>query len=85
MIALTAWLPVVAVLLVQPPVAVHDAVLADDQVSVELVPLAILVGFAVSVTDGCAATVTVAEPLALPPVPEHVREYVPLAVMPLTS
>jgi hypothetical protein len=68
------WLPVVAVLLVQPPVAAQELALFADQVSVALPPAAMLVGFAVSVRDGCGATVTVAEPLALPPVPVQVME-----------
>ena len=69
---LTAWLPLVAVLLVQPPDAAHDAALVELQVNVELPPLAMVVGLAISVTVGGRPTVTVAEPLPDPPTPVQV-------------
>jgi hypothetical protein len=48
--------------------------LAEDQVSIELLPLATLVGLAVSETVGAAAdTVTIADCEALPPVPVQLR------------
>jgi hypothetical protein len=68
----TDWLPFVAVLLLQPPVAAHEVALVELQVSVELAPLARLVGLALKVTVGADTTVTVAEPLPLPPVPVQV-------------
>jgi uncharacterized membrane protein len=55
---------------VQPPVAVQAVVLVEDQLSVVLSPLAILVEAALSDTVGAAAdTVTVADCEAVPPVP----------------
>ena len=36
----------------QPPEAVHDVVLVEDQVSVDLAPLATVLGLAVNVTAG---------------------------------
>jgi hypothetical protein len=59
----------------QAPLAVQDVAFADDQVSVELVPLAIVLGFALklTVTAGFALTVTVADCAALPPGPVHVK------------
>jgi hypothetical protein len=67
----TANVPLVAALPVQPPEAVHEVTLALVQVSVELLPDVIDVGFAVRVTlgDAVALTVTVAEALAVPAVP----------------
>jgi len=66
---------------VQPPEAVHDVALVELQVSVELAPLAIDVGFADSVAVGTGAMVTVADATVLvPPAPVHVNEYVVLAV-----
>jgi hypothetical protein len=65
----------------QPPVAVHDVALVELQVSVEKPPLAIVVGFAVSVAVGTGAMVTVAVAAVLvPPAPVHVNEYVVLTV-----
>ena len=64
-----------------PPVAVHEVALVELQVSVDVPPLAIVVGFAVRVAVGLGATVTVAVAAVLvPPVPVHVREYVVFAV-----
>ena len=70
----TPSVPLVASAPVQPPEAVHEVALVLDQVSVELAPEAIVVGFAVSVTVGAAeVTVTVAEAGAdVPPVPLQV-------------
>ena len=50
----TALEPLVAVEVVHPEgdTAAHDVAFVDDQVSVELPPLEIEVGLAVSVTDG---------------------------------
>jgi hypothetical protein len=76
------WLPLVAFAPANvPPVAVQDVALVELQVSVEVPPLAIVVGFAVSVAVGTGAMATVADAAVLvPPVPVHVNEYVVLAV-----
>src|SRR3984893_10590437 len=64
-----------------PPVAVHEVALVELQVSADAPPLAIVVGFAVSVAVGLGAMVTVAVAAVLvPPVPVHVREDVVFAV-----
>lgn len=74
---LIVWLPDVALVPVQPPDAVHDVVLALDQLSVELPPEDTEVGFAVSVNVGAGGgadcTVTVAERWIDPPAPLHDR------------
>jgi hypothetical protein len=69
----------------QPPEAVQDAAFVEDQVSIDVPPLATDVGFAESdtVTDGGGGvpdTETVADALALPPAPVQVREKLPLAM-----
>ena len=69
-------------LLVQLPVAAHEVALDDDQVSVELPPLAILVGLAFRVTVGRCATVTVADAVPVPPVPVQEIVYVVVAPIP---
>jgi hypothetical protein len=73
------WLPEVALVPDQPPEAVQEVALVEDQVSVEAPPLATEVGFAASDTVGtggggadAAVTVTVADALALPPAPVQV-------------
>jgi hypothetical protein len=64
---LVAWLPL------HPPEATQDVAFFDDQDSVELLPLAIVLGLALSVTVGAGAvTVTVADCAALPPAPVQV-------------
>ena len=69
------WLPEVVLAPDQPPEAVQEVAFVEDQVSVEDAPFATEVGFAVSDTVGpAAATVTVADALALPPEPVQVRE-----------
>jgi len=67
-------LPLVALVPLQPPEAVHEVALALLQVRVEVPPEAILVGFVVSVTVGSGSTVTVALAAAgvVPPAPEQV-------------
>jgi homoserine kinase len=58
-----------------PPVAVQEVALVELQVSVELPPLAIVVGLAVSVAVGLGAMATVAVAAVLvPPAPVHVNE-----------
>ena len=85
---LVGWVPV------QPPEAVQLVALVELHVSVEEPPLATLVGFAVSVTDGGgggAETVTVAVCDALPPGPvqssvnEVVAVRLPVDVDPLVG
>ena len=73
--------PLVALLPLQPPEAVHEVALVELHVSVEAPPLAIEVGFAVNVTVGAGTTVTVAvATLLVPPVPLQVKEYEVVAV-----
>ncbi|MBS0375270.1 MAG: hypothetical protein JSR73_11870 [Proteobacteria bacterium] len=66
---------------VQPPEAVQDVAFEDVQVSEEVLPLAIVLGVAVSVTLGAAALMdTVAFALPEPPVPVQVSVKVVAAV-----
>jgi hypothetical protein len=75
------WEPFVALLPDQLPDAEHAVALVDDQFSTALAPLLIELGLALKVTVGAGAvTVTVADCAAVPPVPEHVRVKVELAV-----
>jgi hypothetical protein len=68
------WVPLVASDPLQPPDAEHVVAFVEDQVRVEAVPLATVVGLADSVTVGAAVfTVTVADWAALPPLPVQVR------------
>jgi hypothetical protein len=53
--------PLVALEPVQAPEAEHEVALADDHASVEAAPLAIVLGLALKLTVGVAATVTVAD------------------------
>ena len=71
---LMSWLPLVAVLLVQPPDALQEVALVEVHASVEDAPPPMLEGVAVSVTTGFGTTVTVAVAVAEPPVPEQVSE-----------
>ena len=59
-------------LLVQPPVAEHEVAFVALHVSVEDPPLAIPAGLAATVTTGGGTTVTPAEALVDPPIPEQV-------------
>jgi hypothetical protein len=69
------WLPFAASVPAHPPDAVQEVALVALHVSVELPPLAIAVGFAVSVTVGVPGTVTIAvAALLVPPGPTHVKE-----------
>ena len=75
-IAPVLCVPLVALLPLQPPVAVQDVAFVELHVSVELPPLAIEVGVAVNVTVGAGTTVTVAVAVLLvPPTPVQVNEY----------
>ena len=76
-------MPLVAFVPVQPPAAVHEVALVEDQVTVEILPEAMLVGFAENATVGAgvcdvatdATQVAVAPPLAPPQL--HVQGPVP--------
>jgi hypothetical protein len=73
--------PLAALVPDQAPVAVHEVALVADQVSVELPPLATVLGLAAKVTVGVGeVTETVADCEALPPLPVHESPYVALAV-----
>jgi hypothetical protein len=61
----TARVPLVALVPVQPPAAVHDVALLDDQVTVAIWPEAMLVGLAENATVGGEA----GDEPALPVVP----------------
>jgi hypothetical protein len=66
-----------------PPEAVHEAALVADQFSVELEPLATVLGLADKLTVGAGAgevTETLADWVAPPPAPEQVRAKVVLAL-----
>lgn len=74
--------PTVALLPVHAPEAVQEIVFVLDHVSMELPSYAIDVGLADNDTTGAggAPTVTVANLLAVPPIPVHEIEYVAFAV-----
>jgi hypothetical protein len=58
----------------QPPDAIQDVAWAADQVSMELLPLATVLGPADKVTVGAGVvTETVADWVALPPLPVQLR------------
>ena len=58
----------------QPPEAVQDVAWVEDQVNVDVAPLLIVLGFADRVTAGAGVvTDTVADCVALPPVPVQVK------------
>ena len=66
------WLPLVGSVPVQPFEPVQEVAFVADQVSVEALPLVIVVGLAEIVTTGAAElTETVADCDALPPAPVH--------------
>ena len=68
------WEPLVGFAPDQAPLAVHAVALVDDQLKVELAPLAMALGPALKLTVGVGAvTETVADCVALPPVPVQVR------------
>ena len=67
------WLPLVALLPLQPPDAIHVVALAELQVSVELAPLATVVGELARVAVGAGAlTLTVVDCVLEPPAPAQV-------------
>ena len=66
--------PVAALAPDQAPDATQEVALVADQVSVELLPLATVLGAADKVTVGAGVvTETVADWVALPPPPEQLR------------
>jgi hypothetical protein len=66
--------PLSASLPLQPPEAEQDVALVEDHVNVEVAPLLTVLGFADRVTAGAGVvTDTVADCVALPPVPAQVR------------
>jgi hypothetical protein len=73
-------LPEVACVPDQAPLAVQLVVFVEDQVSVLVLPVTTVVGFALIETVGGAMTVTVADCSAVPPGPAQLSVYVPLAV-----
>ena len=62
----TARVPLVAFVPVQPPAAVHEVALVEDQVTIEIFPEVMLVGLAENATVG----VGVGEGLTEPEVPK---------------
>jgi hypothetical protein len=75
------WVPLVASVPVQPPVAVHAVALVELQVRMDAPLGPTMVGFAVSVAVGAGLMVTVAVAAGLVPVgPVQVNEYVVFAV-----
>jgi hypothetical protein len=65
--------PLTVLLPDQAPEAVHEVALVEDQVNVELLPLAIVLGLATKLTVGAGAdTETVADWAAVPPAPVQV-------------
>ena len=74
--------PLVALVPLQPPEAVHEVALVELHVSMEAPPMAMDVGFAVSVTVATAPdNVTVAVAIVLaPPAPLQTNEYDVVAV-----
>jgi hypothetical protein len=66
--------PLGAIVPLQPPDATQDVALVEDQVNIELPPLATVVGLAISMTVGAGVvTVTVVDWAALPPLPVQVN------------
>jgi hypothetical protein len=79
--AAVPWVPLVALVPLQPPEAVQEVALVELHVSVEAPPLATEVGFAVNVTVGAGTTLTLAvATLLVPPAPAQVNEYEPAIV-----
>jgi hypothetical protein len=73
--------PLVGLVPLQLPEAVHEVALVEVHVSVDAPPLATEVGFAESVKVAVPGTVTVAAAtLLVPPAPTQVKEYVVVAV-----
>lgn len=63
-------MPLAAIAPLQPPEAVQEVALVDDQVNVDVAPLLTVLGLAERVTAGAAwVTETVTDCVALPPGP----------------
>jgi hypothetical protein len=74
LVGLTLFVPLMASVPVQPPLAVQEVAFVLDHVNIELLPDAIVVGFADRVTVGIGATITVALAGAdAPPAPAQVN------------
>ena len=68
------WDPLTGLVPVQAPEAVQEVALLDDQVRVDALPLVTVLGAADKLTVGAGVvTETVADWLALPPLPEQLR------------
>jgi hypothetical protein len=68
------WEPLIALVPLHPPLAVHEVALVEDHVSVALLPEVTVLGLPPKVTVGEAAvTVTVVDCDAAPPEPEQLR------------
>lgn len=65
LLGLTLFVPLVASVPVQPPDAVQEVAFVLDQVNVELLPKAIVVGLAVIVAVGAVVAMTVTDAVAL--------------------
>ena len=65
-----ARVPLVALVPLHPPEAVHEVALVEDQVTVEILPDVMLGGLAEIVTVGSGVGVGVGEGLAEPDVPK---------------
>jgi len=63
----TARVPLVAFVPVQPPPAVHEVALVEDQVAIEMLPEVMLVGLAENATVGVAVAPPELPPDELPP------------------
>ncbi len=75
------WVPLTDSVPAHAPEAVQEVAFVEDQVNVEALPLATLVGPALKDTVGAGAdTVTVADSEADPPVPLHARVNLVVAV-----
>jgi hypothetical protein len=74
--------PVSGIVPDQAPEAVQEVALLDDHVSVDALPLLMVLGLALrfTVAAGFALTLTVADCDALPPAPVQVSVYVELVV-----
>jgi hypothetical protein len=80
--AAVLWLPLVGLLPLQAPEAVHEVALAELHVSIEALPLATAAGFAASETVAAGITVTAAvTTLLAPPAPVQLNEYDALAAI----
>ena len=73
--------PLTALVPLHAPEAVHEVAFVEDQVKVDPLPLATLVGLAlIDTLGGVADTVTVTDWLAVPPAPVQVNVYFVVAV-----